>query len=208
MASMLALMGCQNLNPVSDTALYFFTPGNASKHVAYVPGFEYLELDWDGHKAFLALGYRSVNTFSVVEHWYSAQGEMLSLRNGRIVEALGTTHEVRNKSSNEPSWADLIARKSPMVWIGVKDVMPGYRYGLKEHAISQNVIPTNSERQLLKVEAEWVLEEVKSKTPSGEVWIYQQKFAIANDKVIYSEQCISPQVCFKLRPLGVVVSRP
>jgi hypothetical protein len=28
---------------------------------------------------------------------------------------------------------------------------------------------------------------------------------VANDRVVYSEQCLAPAVCLKLRPLGVVV---
>lgn len=201
----LLISGCQGVNPVTDTAGYFFHSNLSQTNSSFKPGFEYLALEWQGRKTALALGYRSVQDSQVVEHWYSGQGEVLTLRNGRIVQANGMTQEVRYTSTNLPVWAELLAHRLPVVWSQTKDTMPGYRYGLQEFVISQQVTPNKSEANLLITPAQWVLEEVKSKQISGQAWIYEQKFALQNNLVMYSEQCVAHDMCFKLKPLGVVV---
>jgi hypothetical protein len=203
--SALMMLGCQGFNPVTDTAGYFFQSNWSQKNGIFKPGFEYLELDWQGRKTALALGYRNIQGSQVVEHWYSGQGEVLKLHNGRIVQVNGMTQEVRYTSTDLPVWAELLAHRLPVVWSQTKDTMPGYRYGLQEFVISQQVTAIRAEASLLREPAQWVLEEVKSKQISGQMWIYQQKFAIQNDRVIYSEQCVAYDMCFKLKPLGVVV---
>lgn len=203
----MTLGGCQGFNPVTDTAGHFLRSNKNAEKMAYLPGFEYLEVEWQGRKAAMALGYRENKGSQVSEYWYSGQGEMLKLLNGRIVQVLGMTQEVRSLSTNTPSWADLLSHRLPVVWSQTKDTMPGYRYGLQEFVISQQVIPTRVETALVNTTDGWVLEEIKSKEESGKTWIYQQKFALANDRVIYSEQCVARDMCFKLKPLGVVVPK-
>lgn len=205
LATSLTLVGCQGFNPVTDTAGHFLS--NKKPKASFSAGFEYLEVDWQGRKAAMALGYRETNGSKVIEHWYSGQGEMLKMVNGRVVQVLGMTQEVRHVDTNTPVWSDILAHRLPMVWSQTKEVMPGYRYGLKEYAITQQVNPSAAERTLITNATAWVLEEIKSKDEKGKVWIYQQKFAVNGDKVIYSEQCLAPEMCFKLRPLGVVVSK-
>ncbi len=173
----------------------------------YVPGFEYLEVEWQGRKSAMALGYRSISGTQTDEHWYTSQGEMLKLQNGRIVQVLGMTREVRRISTNMPLWTDLTSRKLPAAWSQTKDVMPGYRFGLQEFVISQQIEPTSTEHSLSQVATHLIAEQIKSKDASGKTWIYKQKFVLANNAVVYSEQCVAHDMCFKLRPLGVVVPK-
>lgn len=203
----LVLAGCQGFNPVTDTAGYFFQSNLSQNNANFKPGFEYLALEWKGRKTALVLGYRNVQGSQVIEHWYSGQGELLTLRNGRIVQANGMTQEVRKTATNLPVWSELLAHRLPVVWTQTKDTMPGYRYGLQEFVISQQVTPKQSEIKLLNAPAHWVLEEVKSKQINGQTWIYEQKFALQNERVIYSEQCVAYDMCFKLKPLGVVLQQ-
>ena len=204
-AMLLVLAGCHGFNPVIDTASHFWA-GMAQKDSFY-PGFEYLEVEWQGRKAAMALGYRESKGTQVNEHWYSGQGEMIKLVNGRLVQVLGMTKEVRHVSGASPVWEDLLMHRSPVVWSQTKEVMPLYRYGLQEYFLSQQSTPTASDRAIASEATAWVVEEVKSKTEKGTSWIYQQKFALVGNKVIYSEQCVAPEMCFKLRPLGVVVPK-
>ncbi len=204
-AMLLVLAGCQGFNPVIDTASHFWA-SKARKDSISV-GFEYLEVEWQGRKAAMALGYRETKGTQVSEHWYSGQGEMIKLVNGRVVQVLGMTKEVRHVSGTPPVWADLLAHRSPVAWSQTKEVMPLYRYGLQEFFLSQQSTPTASEKVIASEATAWVVEDVKSKTEKGTTWIYQQKFALVGDKVIYSEQCVAPEMCFKLRPLGVVVPK-
>ncbi len=204
---LLCLTACAGFNPVTDTAGYFFQSRVSSPENSYVPGFEYLEVEWEGRKSVMALGYRLVNASQTDEHWYTSQGEMLKLQNGRIVQVLGMVREVRRLSTNTPLWTDLTSRKLPVVWSQTKDVMPGYRFGLQEFVITQQVEPTSTEHSHSRAATHWIAEEVKSKDASGRTWIYKQKFALANKESVYSEQCVAKDMCFKLRPLGVVVPK-
>lgn len=204
-AMLVLLAGCQGFNPVIDTAGHFWA-GKAQKDI-FSPGFEYLEVEWQGRKAAMALGYRETKGAQVSEHWYSGQGEMIKLVNGRVVQVLGMTKEIRNALGAPPVWADLLEHRSPVVWSQTKEVMPLYRYGLREFFLSQQSTPAAADKAIASEATAWVIEEVKSKNEKGTPWIYQQKFALLGDKVIYSEQCFAPEMCFKLRPLGVVVPK-
>lgn len=197
-----ALMGCQGFNPVVDT-FSSLTPGAAS-HVDYQQGLEYLQVILNGRESSMALGYRRVQGGDMHEHWYSGQREMLHLMNGRVVEVQGMTHELRRQSEKTPSWHALAESKRPLVWRRTKDLMPGYRYGVVEYVISQWVEPTRQEAALVKQPAQWFIDQVKSKTADGQEWLYNETYAVLNNQVIYSEQCLAPEVCLKLRPLGLV----
>jgi hypothetical protein len=204
-AMLLVLAGCQGFNPVIDTAGHFWA-GKAQKDT-FSQGFEYLEVEWQGRKAAMALGYREIKGTQVNEHWYSGQGEMIKLVNGRVVQVFGMTKEVRNVLGDPPLWADLLMHRSAVTWSQTKEVMPLYRYGLQEYFLSQQSTPKASEKAIASEATAWVVEEVKSKTEKGTPWIYRQKFALLGDKVIYSEQCVAPEMCFKFKPLGAVVPK-
>jgi hypothetical protein len=204
-AIFMALTGCQGFNPVTDTAGYFWNDKKARANLS--PGFEYLEVEWQGRKAYMALGYRETQGPNVSEHWYSGQGEMMKLVNGRIVQVFGMTHEVRSVTTNSPVWNDVLTHRSPIVWYQTKDLMPRYRYGLQEFVKTQQITPNPSEKALASDASAWLVEEVRSKDEKGKPWVYQQKFALLGDRVIYSEQCVAQEMCFKLKPLGVVVPK-
>ncbi len=205
---LILLAGCEGFNPVTDTAAHFIRNSKVgSKAEVFSPGFEYLEVEWQGRISSMALGYRNTNDSLVTEHWYSGHGEMVKLVNGRIVQVLGMTNEVRSSVAKAPEWSELLSHRFQVVWVQTKDAMPLYRYGLQEFVISRQVSPTKAETNLAPSASNWVLEEVKGKKLSGSTWIYEQKFALTNNTVIYSEQCVAPSMCFKLKPLGVVVPR-
>lgn len=203
LASLLPLAACQGFNPVIDTMLGQF----GSQQVVYQPGFEYLEVRLHGRRAAMALGSREVRGDAVHEYWYSGQREMIHLINGRISEALGMTHEIRGTVGGAPGWARLTQSDRPLVWSRSRDVMPKYRYGVREFVISQKVMPTAAEKKAVGPDAVWVEEEVKSQHADGRDWIYREQFALKNGLVVYSVQCIAPELCVELKPLGVVVAK-
>jgi hypothetical protein len=47
----------------------------------------------------------------------------------------------------------------------------------------------------------WVQDQVKATKPDGTPWTYTQRFALENKQVVYSEQCISPALCFRFRKI-------
>jgi hypothetical protein len=177
------------------------------KGVELKPGFEYILIDIDGRKTVMALGSREVLTesgrASLHERWYSGQGEMIHMVDGRIHTAVGLTVEWRRQRSNPPAW-DLLAKSSSSVaWSRELDVMPGYRYGQADH-IETKLSTAPKGAPVLPLDATWIMDQVRSPQVLGGDWTYTQTFAIHQGRVVYSEQCLAPTVCFKFKPLGMM----
>jgi hypothetical protein len=203
----LTMQGCRGSNPVYDT-LTNVLPWS-QQYASLQPGFEYLWVSVDGKASVMALGAREARGTAVHEHWYTGQGEMLYLVNGRVQQALGFTHELRQQTGTPPAWgrfdAALVQATQDVVWTRQLDVMPGYRFGVQETVVSRTVAEPTRLPEGVPAQAQWVVDEVLGKKANGLPWVYVQRFAVANGRVVYSEQCLAPAVCLKLRPLGVVV---
>jgi len=198
------LSACQGFNASTDTLGVVFSSALNSNNSTYTPGFEYIEVELNGKKTALALGYRKIDGFDVEEHWYSGVGEMLTLRNGRLVEVLGMTSEVRQTSREIPKWDQLEANHSPLTWMRSRNLHPGYRYGVKEYVTSEAKVNKQVDRQTNQT---WVHETVQSERADGREWRYEEKFQLENGRVVFSEQCLATNICFKLNPLGVMVKQ-
>ncbi len=197
----IVLSACQGLSPVADAARFVLFDSKVTE--IYKPGFEYLQLQIDGRNVGMALGRRNSDGENLNEYWYSGQREMLHLRNGRIHQVLGMTHEVREQLQQAPDWELLMQLKEPYSWYRTLDIQPGYRYGVNEYVITKKISP--SPTQLVKAPKAdvWFEESVKSRYDDGRTWSYKQVFALVNQQVVYSEQCLAPHLCFSLHPLGV-----
>jgi len=178
----------------------------------YKPGFEYLAVSLDGRASVMALGERRVygrgESRHVHEHWYTGQGEMLYLVDGRIQQVLGFTHEWRGQTSMPPIWDAVLSNSREISWRRVLDVMPGYRYNLIDTVTTYKTTAPQRLPDGVSPQAQWVADLVNSKDDDGLEWWYLQKFAVLNSRVVYSEQCIDKALCLKMRPLGVVVPAP
>lgn len=205
------LSACQatnGINPVLDTGSLLFPSSDFSAH--YQQGFEYLLVDHDGHKAAMALGSRQSDGPVLHEYWYSGQREMLHLQNGRLHNVLGMTQEVRAQTTTTPSWQAITEATAnttgggALVWSRTRDVQPGYRYGVVEYIISKQIEPTKAQQAAAGQPAVWFEDQVKSKTQDGKAWLYTELFAVVNSRVVYSQQCVGPELCLSLKPLGVM----
>ena len=205
------LCACQGINPVLDTARMVFPANDPSAH--YQPGFEYLKVSYASHSADLALGWRKKDGPVVHEYWYSGQREMLHLLNGRLFNVVGVMQELRAQvpvNPAAPSWqaiADAAQSRTnggALVWSRMRDVQPGYRYGVVEYITSRQIKPTEAQQALAGQRAEWFEDQVESKKQDGQAWRYKELFAVANNRVVYSVQCVGPDLCLRLQPLGVM----
>lgn len=203
---LLALLGCRS-NPTYDT-LTTLLPWK-KQHARVQPGIEYLWVSVDGRASLMALGERNVQGKApdarVHEYWYTGQGEMLYLLNGRIQEVRGFTHEWRGQSSATPAWEDVLSNKREITWRRQLDVMPGYRYNSVTHLTTYQIPAPRPLPEGVSAQARWVEDTVDAKTSEGRPWRHRQRFAIVDAQVVYSEQCVSESFCMKLRPLGVAV---
>ncbi|MGH8673837.1 MAG: YjbF family lipoprotein [Burkholderiales bacterium] len=165
------------------------------------PNLRYLRVTIDGRVVFLALGYYDSHPQGAIEVWYSAEREVLRMQNGRLVGAAGLTTEWRNVVMPElPAWSTVTSGKS-LQWVRTRDVMPGYRYGVRDSLVlSVTVPPSKSAVQGLDAQQLTWFEErfadsglTKTKLPPAR---YAVQFADGQETVVYGEQCIAPQTCF------------
>lgn len=205
------LSACQGVNPVLDTVGVLFPSSAPSAH--HQSGFEYLKASDGGHGVDLALGWRKTDGLAVHEYWYSGQREMLHLLNGRLFNVIGAKQELRVQSPVNPaapSWQAITAAKQSkasggaLVWSRTRDLQPGYRYGVVEYITSRQIKPTDTQRELASSAAVWFEDQVESKTKDGQVWRYKELFAVVDNRVVYSLQCVGPDLCLRLQPLGVI----
>jgi len=180
---------------------------NSWKVIDLKPGFEYLLIEIDGRKTAMALGSREVlvqqGQEKVHERWYSGQREMIHMVNGRLHTAVGLTVEWRHQRSTPPTWGAVGQTQDKLTWGRELDIMPGYRFGQTDH-VQTRVSSAPKGAPILPSDALWFSDWVRSPQPLGEDWVFAQHFALHQGKVVYSEQCLAPTVCFKFQPLGMV----
>jgi hypothetical protein len=199
------LSGCQGVNPTMDM-IGTFLPGK-DPALMVSRGFEYLLLEIDGRKTAMALGSRDgvidAGVVRVHERWYSGHREMIHMVDGRIHTALGLTVEWRGQRSAPPHWTALALSAQPESWQRALDLMPGYRFGQID-LIQTQVSWAPRGAPTMPAGTQWFSDAVRSPQPVGREWTYTQHFAWHQGKVVYSEQCLSPEVCFKFKHLGLI----
>jgi len=171
------------------------------------PGFEYILIEIDGRKTAMALGSREVLLLQgqeqLHERWYSGQREMIHMVDGRLHTAVGLTVEWRNQRSTPPAWVVVGQTQDNLTWRRELDIMPGYRFGHTDQ-VKTRVSSAPKDAPILPSDARWFSDWVRSPQPLGGDWVFEQHFALHQGKVVYSEQCLAPTVCFKFQPLGLV----
>jgi hypothetical protein len=195
-----ALSACSaGNNAIVDTARSVISrePGAGRGHLD--PNFRYLRVTKDGRVALLVLGNQDSHPQGVIEVWYSASREVLRLQNGRLVGAVGLTSEWRNVSVPPlPSWSAIASAGAPVRWVRTRDVMPGYRFGVRD-ALRLSVSLPPSGTQLQDVDPQhlvWYEEEVETDSGALPPARYAVDLRDGSETVVYGEQCLAPGVCF------------
>ena len=211
LAALLFLTGCQPLlkqfGATGETLGYAITPKKKSQLGPLVPGHEYLLAEVNGRQVILALGQRKTTPSAdgdvVDEYWYSASREMIHLRNGRLHVIMGMHTEWRDNRSTPPAWSALQAQGQAAQWQRTRDEMPYYRFDIQDRIRTQALAhPPGAVPEGLPTQGHairWAQDHIETTTPKGYRWVYTQNFALAANQVIYSEQCISPELCLRLQ---------
>jgi len=178
-----------------------------SKGLGLKPGFEYLLIEIDGRKTAMALGSREVfihqGQQQVHERWYSGEREMIDMVDGRLQTAVGLTVEWRHQRSKPPTWGAVSQTQASLPWARELDIMPGYRFGQTDN-VQTRIGTAPKGAPSLPAGTRWFSDGVRSPQPLGGDWVFEQHFALHQGRVVYSEQCLAPTVCFKFQPLGMV----
>jgi hypothetical protein len=176
------------------------------------PNFRYLRITIEGRVAFLALGNTDGNPNDPIEVWYSALREVVRLQNGRLVGVVGFATEWRNVSvANAPRWSEVASGGQPAHWIRLRDVMPGYRFGMRDELELRVISAPRSELRDADPKAlTWFEERTVPERRDGYFASlvstrstealpparYAVDFSGGKELVVYGEQCIAPDTCF------------
>lgn len=159
------------------------------------PALRYLRVTVRGRVALLVLGYIEPHPEGSIDTWYSSEGEVLRLQNGRIVGTAGLETDwraVRNVSL--PAWKDMAGHPA-LVYSRERDEMPGYHFGIAENVSLYSVpAPSNSKLAGLPADGLRWYEEAVLGQPDG---LASARFALHADepRVVYGEQCLSQKLC-------------
>ncbi|MBY0579581.1 MAG: YjbF family lipoprotein [Burkholderiales bacterium] len=159
------------------------------------PDFRYLRVVSGDVVVFFALGNMDADSHGPVEVWYSAGREVLRLQNGHVVGTTGLFTEWRNVSMPVlPPWSALAKENQPYRWTRIRDVMPGYRYGIRDDLVLRP-IPTPERSSLSGPEPNklvWFEEEDVSKA------LPPARYAVdmSDGSVVYGELCLARDLCF------------
>lgn len=178
------------------------------------PSFRYLRVTLGGRVVFLALGNLDRDPLGPIEVWYSAQKEVLRLQNGRLVGATGLTTEWREVVLPElPSWSAIAGAGQPLHWIRQRDVMPGYRYGMRD-SLMLRATAAPERTALVGVDAgslTWFEELRQAPVAAGymatilaashdDQALPAARYAVdmreGLETVVYGEQCLARELCF------------
>lgn len=169
------------------------------------PGINYLRITIDGRTAFFALGDVDRDAQGAIEVWYSTRREVLRLQNGRILGVMGTPTEWRNVSLPPvPPWLELAKMDGVTRWVRTRDVMPGYRYGVRDSLILRGTPPPlkSALQDLDPGSLTWFEEYLDPSVPVGSkvdalpTARYAVQFRNDAGRVVYGEQCLAPDLCF------------
>lgn len=179
------------------------------------PNYRYLRVTIDGRVVLLALGDVDSHPQGPIEVWYSAEREVLRFQNGRLVGAVGLTTEWRDVSMPElPSWT-VVARGGDQIlrWTRTRDVMPGYRFGVKD-ALWLRVVAEPKKSALKDWDPQrltWFEEQVEADPVVSRSGVFGHlsaadpplppaRYAVdlrdGRETVVYGEQCLAPDLCF------------
>jgi hypothetical protein len=200
------------MNAAVETAQRAFQRDAGTDSVRLDPKFSFLRVTASGRVAFLALGGIDAHPDGPIEVWYSALREVVRVQNGRVVGITGFKTEWRNVSiAAAPSWTAAAKAEQPLQWVRVRDVMPGYRYGIRDElAVIRVAAPARSELRAVDAGSLlWFEERMNNRagyvaslfsTTDTNGALPPARYAVdlsdGKETVVYGEQCLAADFCF------------
>lgn len=161
------------------------------------PGYRYLRLTHERGVALLLLNFEDRHPNGAVEIWYSADAQVFRLQNGRLGGNTGLLPEWRSVTLPKlPPWSELARRTEPLRWERIRDVMPGYRFGVRDSLVLYR-IPAPRSSALVGVDPaslQWFEERTE---PGSAEPLPPARYAVRGETVVYAEQCVSAGSCFQ-----------
>ena len=200
---LLALAGCVQ-TPISQTMVEAFGKGKISKvdSVKLNPNLKYLRVTVRDRSVLMVLGYLDNTSQGNIETWYSSEGEVLRLLNGRVLSTNGLELDWRNVNyASLPAWSELVrfsSNSSSFQFTRTFDQMPAFKFGISEVVDLYGVgIPSNSNLVGLPAsQLKWFEEKVKGTSHGLPSARYGVSIKDGQAVVVYGEQCFASDLCF------------
>ena len=198
-----SLTGCVQ-TPISQTVVEAFGKGRSSNidAVKLNPNLKYLRVTVRDRSVLMVLGYLDNTPQGNIETWYSSEGEVLSLLNGRVLSTNGLELDWRNvRYASLPAWSELVGLSSifsRFPFTRTLDQMPSYKFGISEVVNLYGIgAPSNSNLVgLPSNQLKWVEEKVKGTFHGLPSARYGLSTKDGHAVVVYGEQCFSSELCF------------
>lgn len=201
-------------------------PGGGADAVPLDPRFRYLRTTHGRHVGFASLSLFEKTSQGPVEVYSSSSGELLRINSsGRIVGAAGFRTEWRSVSVSAPAWAAIASTAAATPLTRVRDVMPGYRFGVEDDLVVR-VIPPPEKTALRGVAAEsltWFEERIVTSAgakvrrtvmgaDSADAWLPPARYAVDlsgdTERVVYAEQCLAADLCLSWQRWSAAMQQP
>jgi Group 4 capsule polysaccharide lipoprotein gfcB, YjbF len=108
------------------------------------PQYRYLRVTLGGRPFLLILGYVDQDAVSgeAVDVWYTGQGEVLKLKNGRLVGMTGTQSDwLAVRHTALPTWsvAAALHDSAAMSYVRTRDLKAAYQFGIQEQVTLKRI---------------------------------------------------------------------
>jgi hypothetical protein len=182
------------------TARHIYGGGATAPEPVFNPNYRYLRVVVGGQTVYMVLGYIDKRPEGAVEVWYSNAGEVVRLLDGRLVGTTGLTTDWREvRFSRLPAWSEASNSSQPKTFGRERDMMPGYRFGIRDEIV-QTTIAVPQQAAVAGTAAaslRWYEERSVSRPSSAS--LPPARFGVSQaggtPRVVYSEQCISNDLC-------------
>jgi hypothetical protein len=195
---LVALLSACGHTPVSRTVADAFGDGAPVASVPLNLNLSYLRVVSGGREALMVLGYSDPHPAGPIDTWYSRDGEMIRLQNGRIQATAGLGLDWRSVDYQTlPSWQSMM-ENSKAEFARVRDEMPGYRFGIRDTVAVYATAPPKEAplKGIAAADLFWFEETVTGvgsrQRPSAR---YAVRSGPEGPVVVFGEQCLSPQLC-------------
>jgi hypothetical protein len=190
--------GCaSNIEALRATTLSALLPNRQVSQALLVPEFAYLRIVVNGRLAFLARGAIDRRGTQPLEVFFSADRETLKLLDGRIVEYSSSGRHIIVESETPPAPWTVESRSFALF----RESRP--EYVVSTHIVSRRLIveppkPSNL-IGIAPASLTW-FEEITEQSGFGNARsIYAIRRGTNGAEVVYSEQCIAPDLCFTVQ---------
>ncbi|WP_167481295.1 YjbF family lipoprotein [Acidovorax cavernicola] len=182
-----------------ESARLLYRGESAVTQPNFNPSYRYLRTSVNGRVLYMVLGYIDQRAEGPVEVWYSSTGEVVRLLNGQLVGTTGLSTDWRDVRLLDPPAWQTPAAGSTQNYVRERDLMPGYRFGIRDDIARAPITPP-VDSALVGTPANslrWYEERSLSRPAAASVppARFGVSFASGAPQVVYSEQCISRDIC-------------